>query len=196
MNEELLTRLRALQQHDIDTRDALLREGRLYGGYAEEMQAVHACNAQALDDIIRAHGWPGISRVGLEGSRMAWQVAQHAIGLPVLQRRFLVALTAAVAAGDAPLKQQALLEDRIRFNEGRPQRYGTVLDWDASGQLGCELEAPAHVDARRAEVGLSPFEQGRLDAQRAVEAEGGAPPADLAAYWQARDTWARQAGWR
>jgi hypothetical protein len=36
--------------------------------------------------------------------------------------------------GDAPALQAAMLEDRIRAFEGRPQRYGTQFDWDANGE--------------------------------------------------------------
>lgn len=79
MNKELLAQLESLKQRDIDTREKLLGVGKLYGVYDEAMQNVHRENAQVLDDLISKHGWPGISKVGLEGSRAAWLIAQHAI---------------------------------------------------------------------------------------------------------------------
>ena len=140
MDNELLTQLEDLRQRDIDTRTRLLKAGKLYGTYDDEMQSVHRENARALDEIISSHGWPGVSKVGLEGCRAAWLVAQHAICTPHLQRKFLEYLSDAATSGDAPYKQVALLTDRIRFNEGQPQIYGTVLDWDEDGELTCELE--------------------------------------------------------
>ena len=122
LRDELL----ALLQRDTDTRKRLLDEGRLYGDYAQEMQQVHRENAERLAAVIERHGWPGPARVGLEASRAAWTIAQHSICTPALQRGFLDALKAAVARGDAPKLQLAYLTDRIRFNEGRPEVYGTA----------------------------------------------------------------------
>ena len=196
MNEKLLAQLKNLKQRDIDTRDKLLDEGRLYGVYDEEMQNVHKENAMALNEIIEAYGWPGISKVGLEGSRSAWLIAQHAICTPHLQRKFLEYMTEASKSDDVPLKQVALLTDRIRFNEGKPQVYGTVLDWNENGELTCELENPEKVDELRAQVSLQPFEQSLQEHRAEVEAEGGKPPENYKAYRQASSDWAKNVGWR
>ena len=196
MNRELCEQLHSLERLDLETRERLLQEGRLYGRYDADMQQVHRENAKALAAIIDEHGWPGISLVGLEGCRAAWLIAQHAICTPALQRKFLERLTEAAGAGDAPVRQVALLTDRIRFNEGRPQLYGTVMDWDEQGVFGCELEDPDTVDERRAAVGLPPFAEALAEHRREVEAEGGQPPEDLEAYRQAAADWARSVGWR
>ena len=89
MNQKLLDELLLLQQRDVDMRAHLLSEERLYGDYASEMQQVHRENAGELDKLVSQGGWPGISSVGLQGSRAAWLIAQHAICTPELQRRFL-----------------------------------------------------------------------------------------------------------
>jgi hypothetical protein len=75
MNQHLLDELLAMKQRDADTRSQLVREGRLYDGYAEEMQQVHRENAHRLNGILSQHGWPTISLVGLEGCRAAWLIA-------------------------------------------------------------------------------------------------------------------------
>lgn len=196
MSQEFIEQLVALQTRDIDTRSRLAKEGRLYGGYEQEMQEVHRQNAHALDNILRTHGWPGVSKVGVEGSRAAWLVAQHAMCTPKLQRRFLKHLSRAAANGDAPMKQVAFLMDRIRYNEGRPQVYGTVLDWTKNGVLTCELEDPDKVNELRAKVGLPPFEQACEEHRRAVEAEGGKPPENYEVYKRAAREWAESVGWR
>ncbi len=196
MNKELLSQLENLEQSDIETRNRLLEEGKLYGAYDEEMQKVHRENAEALNKIIEKHGWPGISKVGLEGSQSAWLIAQHAICTPHLQRKFLEYMTRAAQSDDVPMKQIALLTDRIRFNEGKPQVYGTVLDWNENGELTCELEDPEKVDERRAQVGLPPFEQSLQERRAEVEAEGGKPPENYKAYKQAASDWAIRVGWR
>ena len=196
MNRELLNDLLTLKQRDLDTRSRLLREGKLYGNYAEEMQQVHRENAKALDDIVSAYGWPGISVAGPEGSQAAWLVAQHSICTPELQKKFLFFLARAAESGDATKAQVAFLTDRIRFNEGRPQLYGTVLDWNEDGELCCEIEDIAGVDARRQAVGLAPFQEDLEKHRREVFAEGGRPPSDLTQHKKDGRAWAKSIGWR
>ena len=152
MKADLAEHLLTLQREDSETRERLLREGRLYGHYADEMQSVHTANAQALNAIIEQHGWPGMSLVGEEAARAAWLLAQHAICTPGLQRRFRDCLEEAVARNEAPKRQLAWLEDRICFHEGRPQRYGTVFDWNAQGELVCEVEQDEGLATRVREI--------------------------------------------
>lgn len=196
MNKKLLAQIEHLKQRDIDTRKKLLDEGRLYGVYDEEMQKVHSENAEALNEIIDAEGWPGVSKVGLDGARAAWLIAQHAICTPHLQRKFLEFMAEAAESGDVPMRQVAMLTDRIQFNEGKPQTYGTVMDWNEHGELSCELENPEKLDERRDQAGLPPFEQSLREHRAEVEAEGGRPPEDYAAYKQAASDWAKRVGWR
>jgi hypothetical protein len=196
MNEKLLDELIAMKQRDVDTRSRLVQEGRLYDGYAQEMQQVHRENARRLDELISQHGWPTISSVGLEGCRAAWLIAQHSICTPDLQRKFLELLTRAAKNGEVPKPQVAFLTDRIRFNENKPQVYGTVLDWDEKGELSCVVEDPANLDARRREMGLPAAAADDLAAYRKeVESEGGKPPLDFAEAKRKALDWAKSVGW-
>jgi hypothetical protein len=196
MNSEILEELLSLCEQDNQLRRCLLDAGRLHGTYAEEMQAIHRDNAQRLANIVSHHGWPGIPLVGLDGCRAAWQIAQHANCTPALQRHFLVLMEQAAEAGEIPPRQVAFLSDRIRFNEGKPQSFGTVLDWDADGTLGCCLEDPDNVDFRRQSVGLPPFQEHLLRHRQEVAAEGGRPPDDFPGYQQRQRKWAEAMGWR
>ncbi|MGB5261157.1 MAG: DUF6624 domain-containing protein [Gammaproteobacteria bacterium] len=196
LNRQLAEQLLDLQRRDNETREQLLQEGRLFGVYSDEMQAVHTDNAQALNAIIEQHGWPGLSLVGEEAARAAWLVAQHAICTPGLQRKFRDCLAEAVAHHEAPKWQLASLEDRICFNEGRPQLYGTVFDWNAQGELVCEVEQDEGLDARRTAVGLPPFDAALARERAAARAEGGKPTEDYADYRRRAADWARKVGWR
>ena len=195
MNQQLLDDLLTLKQRDTDMRAHLLSEGKLYNDYAPEMQQVHRENATALNKIISKYGWPGISLVGLEGCRAAWLIAQHSICTPELQRKFLTLLTMASESGDAPKLQVAFLTDRIRFNENRPQVYGTVLDWNEKGELSCDVEDPANLDNRRNAVGLAVFREELEKHREEVKSEGGRPPKDFTEYKQKGREWASSVGW-
>ena len=90
-----------------------------------------------------------------------------------------------------------MLDDRIRFFEGRPQRYATQLDWDAEGNLSPgEVEDPQRLPERRLGAGLPPLEERIEEARRRAASEGERPPADHQAYASARDAWAARVGWR
>jgi hypothetical protein len=184
-------------ENDLRLRGELEADGSLFQGYAPRMRAVHDANAARLGEILDALGWPGEPQVGREGAKAAWLIAQHAIGHPLLQRRALVALTAAARRGDVPSLYPAMLEDRIRCLEGRPQLYGTQFDWDAEGQMSpLPLEDPEGVEVRRVEVGLGPLAHD-LRARRAAQADGpDRPPPDWAARQREMDAWCRQVGWR
>jgi hypothetical protein len=195
MNQQLLNELLALKERDIQMRSRLLREGKLYRGYDPQMQQVHRENAVELDKIVCKHGWPAISLVGLDGSRAAWFVAQHSICTPALQRKFLVLLSKASESGDVPEAQVAFLTDRVRFNENKPQVYGTVLDWNENAELSCDVEDPANLDARRKDAGLPPFQQDIEKYRREVESDGGKPPADFVQYKNEVKEWAQNVGW-
>ena len=195
MNGQLLDELLAMARRDTDMRAHLLQAGKLYGEYADEMRQIHEENAKRLSEMVDRHGWPGVSVVGLEGCRAAWLIAQHSICTPALQRKFLAVMQRASESGDVPRKLVACLTDRIRSNEGKPQLYGTVLAWNEKGELTCELEDPANVDARRQEVGLPPFREDLARHREEVEREGGRAPENYAEGQRKGRKWARRVGW-
>ena len=177
----------------------LARDGSLFQGYHPRVEALHQRHATRLAALIDAHGWPGRSRVGEEGARAAWLILQHAIRNPPLMRRGLTLLQGGASKGEVSPLDVAMLEDRIRTFEGRPQRYGTQFDWDEHGRLSpLRLEDPAGVDARRRAIGLGPLAQD-LWRRRWAVARGRwpeRPPAHWAARQREMETWLRQVGWR
>ena len=118
-------------------------------------------------------------------------VVMHAIGDPDLLRKSLAVLENAVSAGEAPAWQFACLADRIAFFEGRPQRYGTQLDWDDEGYNSVyRLEDSEHVNEFRATVGLGPLERIGRDGQTVKD------PESLRRDRERYEAWARKVGWR
>jgi len=110
--------------------------------------------------------WPGVAKVGPDGERAAWLVAQ--LGDADLQRRALPYLEAAVDCGDAHPSHYACLLDRVRMAEGRPQVFGSQFVVAAGdGVTPWPIEDPLGVDDRRARVGLEPLamQQRRMEAR-------------------------------
>ena len=189
--------LLALIEDDQRVRAELVADGSLFDGYHPRMRAVHDHNAERLASILHERGWPGEPRVGPEAAKAAWLIVQHAIGRPAFQREALEVLKLAAARGQVPASQPALLEDRIRTLEGRPQRYGTQFDWDESGELSpLPIEDPDGVDERRRAIGLGPLDQSIRAQRRAAAAEGERPPSDWHARRRGMEEWLREVGWR
>ena len=182
---------------DLSVREELAADGSLFHRYHPRMQAVHDGNADRLASIMDRHGWPGEPQVGKDGAEAAWLIAQHAIARPAVQRAALTALLEATKRGDVPAFQAAMLEDRIRIFEGRPQRYGTQLDWDVNGALNpLPIEEPDGVDDRRRMVGLAPLERELAERRRAMTEGRERPPADWPARQREMEAWLRAVGWR
>ena len=115
------------------------------------MVELHRRHNARLEEILSTHGWPGQSLVGEAGASAAWLLLQHAILAPDLMRGAAALLEGAVALGEAEGKHLALLVDRIRILEGKPQLDGTRHDWDVEGRLSPLPRVAAYVSHQEQE---------------------------------------------
>ncbi|GLC23540.1 DUF6624 domain-containing protein [Roseisolibacter agri] len=190
MDAALRDELLAMAAEDLRVRAELDEAGELAGGYAPRMEAVHRRNAARLRELVAQHGWPTRALAGEDGAEAAWLIVQHAIGEPAFLRATLPVLWDAAARGEVPAWQAAMLEDRIRVFEGRPQRYGSQFQPDADGWLRPHpIEDPDGVEARRAAVGLEPL--AARQARMGREEVG-----DRARFEREYHAWLRRVGWR
>jgi hypothetical protein len=121
------------------------------------MAAIDSVVQARLRAIVAERGWPGRRLVGDDGAHAAWLVTQHMDGAE--QRRLLPLVQRAVARGDARAADAALLEDRVRTNHGRAQRYGSQVRPPKAGAPPelFPIDRPECVDRRRAAVQLAPL---------------------------------------
>lgn len=198
MNDaSLKAELLAMADEDLRVREELARDGRLFEGYHPCMRDVHERNADRFLALLQEEGWPGLTRVGEDGVQAATLIVQHAISRPALQRRALLLLQAAAEIGEVPILPVAMLEDRIRCNEGRRQIYGTQFDWDEHGRLSpLPIEDEDRVDDRRREVGLGPLAREIERMRERAAGEGAGPPGDWRTRQKEIEEWRRQVGWR
>ncbi len=125
---------------------------------AAQCRAVDADNTSFLKTVIAVQGWPGRDLVGRQAADAAWLLCQHADADRDFQHLCLRLLADAVAAGQADPSHLALLTDRVRVADGRPQVYGTQYFKPEHGEFGpSPIEDPEQLDARRQQVGLEPF---------------------------------------
>lgn len=151
-------RAQAVRDLDAMFNSDQLYRGRILAGASltpeewKRQTAIDVANINWLSQIIERFGWPGLRFAGA-GSQGAFLVLQHADAS--IQRKYLPLLRDAVKRHDALGDHLALLEDRVRVADGKPQLYGTQL---RGNPLRFEtIEDPAHVDERRRSVGLEPL---------------------------------------
>jgi hypothetical protein len=142
--------------------------------------------------MIAVFGWPGMALVGEKGAQAAWRIALHSIGEPAFMRQCRDLIDLASHSGDVPRWQFAIIDDRIRVYEGKPQRYGTQLRSGPGGLEPHPLENESRVNSMRMHAGLPPL------AQTIAKARAAQPP--VSAEEQARRDSAelefrRHAGW-
>lgn len=118
----------------------------------KQQNAIDTANMKRLAEIIDTYGWPGLRFAGA-ASQTAFLVLQHADHAS--QRKYLPLLHSAFKRNDALGSHVAMLEDRVRIADGKPQLYGSQLN--NNPLRFAPIEDEAHVDERRHGIGLEPL---------------------------------------
>jgi hypothetical protein len=127
--------------------------------FAASAQGIDGGNTVWLQALILKGGFPTPAQVGMQGVADAWLMVQHADQNPAFQSDVLALLAPMVQQGAIRASDYAMLVDRVRINQQQPQVYGSqyVEDASAPGKMRMlPVEDPAHLDQRRASVGLMP----------------------------------------
>ena len=115
-----------------------------------------------LESIIRRYGYPGFKEVGEKSSSNFLLLVQHADAHPDFQRRMLKLMQAQVKAKNASPRNYAYLTDRVAQAAGKPQEYGTQVEFTGPG-IGKarprSLRDPKNVNKRRAAIGMETLEE-------------------------------------
>jgi len=148
LRKELLERV----ERDQAARDAWLAHPHRERPEAWQLvEPIDKDNTARLRAILEAEGWPTISMVGVDGANAAWLLTQHADLDLALQKDALARMQPLIARDEVSEIDYAYLEDRVAVAEHRKQRYGTQFGMTQEPQ---PIEDEAHVDERRAAIGL------------------------------------------
>jgi hypothetical protein len=121
-----------------------------------DQTGIDKANQARIDEIVKTYGWPGKKEFGQKAATAAFLVIQHST--PEMMRRYLPILQNAMENGDADKQSFAMLDDRVRTQEGRPQRYGSQIRGNRDTKMTFwQIEDEENVDKRRAEMGLEPL---------------------------------------
>jgi tetratricopeptide (TPR) repeat protein len=111
-----------------------------------------------LEGLLDAKGWPAKSQVGSVAASAAFYVLQHSNA--GAQEKYVGMFEAACRNNEGNWQQYALMFDRMRMNQNKPQRYGTHTYLDPGKGRTDELyplEDETRVDEWRKEIGLEPL---------------------------------------
>jgi 8-oxo-dGTP pyrophosphatase MutT (NUDIX family) len=156
-DEELAAEL--LRRQELDQEVRLLPRAARTPEVMERWKQIDLDNRVWLEQLVAARGWPGISEVGKRAAAALWLLALHSDPEPDFQLQCRDLLADAVLAGEADPQHGALLEDRVRVAQGRPQVFGTQLLADEAGELSpAPIWDAERVEQRRLEIGLEPMQ--------------------------------------
>lgn len=160
-NPALRQELIGMAERDQAIRNELIKKGMQKPDAAllKRMAAIDAANTERVRVIVREHGWPSSGLVGSDGAEAAFLIVQHST--LSFQQEMLPLVRDAYLSGNLAGQDYALLLDRVRVGEGKPQVYGTQAkpfeQWQGQQPLLYPIEDEASVDERRAKLGLPPL---------------------------------------
>jgi hypothetical protein len=149
--------LEARGREDQKVREHFGEGGRLDSAQIVAMMRVDSANTNWLKAYVAKWGWPTRAQVGKEGVDAAFLIVQHATADTAFMRSMLPSITEAYHRGELDGNAVAMLTDRVEVKAGRPQIYGTQLSFHDGKWLLDPLMDSAHIDERRAKMGLSPL---------------------------------------
>ena len=121
---------------------------------ADQMNRMDTLNLVKVTAILDKYGWVGKDLVGQDGNSALFLVIQHADAKT--RAKYLPLMQDAVKKNNALASDLAALEDRILLEQHKKQIYGTHFRLNRkTGKYTLDpLQDPAHVEQRRAKVGL------------------------------------------
>jgi hypothetical protein len=191
MDESLEKGLLDMEARGQALRAQLAAAGEVNERHHQRLEELNRANASRLRQIIAVFGWPGWTLVGEKGAQAAWRIAMHAVAEPDFMRQCRDLVDAASEKQDVPRWQYAILDDRIRVYEGRPQRYGTQLRQGPDGLEPHPIENESRVNGMRMQAGLPPLAQTLAKAR----AQPQPPAAEVARREAAELEFRRSVGW-
>lgn len=122
-----------------------------------KIRDIDTAHRVAMKRIIADYGWPTITMVGKKAAHAAWLLVQHADEDPVFQQACLKMMQGAFGKEEVFPEDVAHLTDRVLFNLGKKQTFGTQFRLHNGVREPYPIFNPKDVDKRRIAYGLPPI---------------------------------------
>lgn len=137
----------------IEAENKLGKDSDAYEYFWEVVETQDKILEKEVTRIIDEYGWLGISQVGRLANGTLWSVLQH--GSVASKEKYAPLLKASVLKEESQPSHYARLIDRMLINSGKPQLYGTQINYQSSNvPTFFPIEQPEYVNQRRKEIGL------------------------------------------
>jgi hypothetical protein len=113
-------------------------------------------NLEKVTQILDKYGWLGSDKVGKVGNQALFLVIQHSN--KIIMEKYMPMMKEAAKKDNAPPQSVAMLQDRIEMLNGRPQIYGTQIQFINGKNVLYKVIDEKNLNKRRADVGLGPIE--------------------------------------
>lgn len=161
-NQDLADELERMAE--VDQIAAYIPQG-IYKGMTSDQwnsfkDSVFTTHQKRLKEIFDKYGFVGFDLAGEEGSQNFWLMVQHSDHNPDFQKEVLANMKIQVEKENAKPSNYGLLVDRVNLNTGKPQIYGTQVDYnfDIAQAFPKNLADSGNVNERRKSIGLEPIE--------------------------------------
>lgn len=135
-------------------------------GFMPRWRNLDETNTNDLKALLTIYGWMKISLFGNSVDSDAWLLVQHADLDLAFQQSVLAILTTLYPIEETRPRNYAMLYDRVAVNSKQPfQKFGSQGSCQGNKWDPYPIEDFAHVNDRRAEMGMETFEKNkaRLD---------------------------------
>ncbi|MET0330536.1 MAG: DUF6624 domain-containing protein [Dyella sp.] len=142
---------------DQSVRNSFVKEGmKPDSPFHKKLQEVDRQNLVALKAIFSKSGFPTMAMIGRDGVSTVFLLVQHADEDRAFQKHALELAKPLMERGELPRAEYAMLIDRVRIADSKPQLYGTqVKVVDGKVEI-LPVEDPDQLDARRKSMALTP----------------------------------------
>ncbi len=129
--------------------------------FLEQRDSVGLVNQGRIKALYQQYGYLGEKKIGEEGASDFWISIQHADNDVEFQQEMLEAMQKEIENGSQDKYHYAMLEDRVNVNLGKPQRFGSQLEYNELGQAIPKngLVDSANVEVLRAEYDMPTFKE-------------------------------------
>ena len=124
--------------------------------YANMAETIDKPNTKRLNEIYRSIGFPDAKTVGKDGVESFLLILQHSNDLE-LKQQSLAGITKAFKAKLLSPGEYTTFTDRLLFNLGKPQVYGSNFELKDGKLVMSRTADLKNLDKRRKKMGLPPI---------------------------------------
>ena len=158
VDEKLRSELLAMRDRDQRARDDCNTgtTDERWKCYANMAETIDKPNTKRLKEIFKSIGFPEAKAVGKDGVEAFLLILQHSNDLE-LKQQSLAGITKAFKAKLLSPGEYTTFTDRLLFNLGKPQVYGSNFEFKDGKLVMSKTEDLKNLDKRRKKIGLPPI---------------------------------------